>query len=256
MYKQWTPLLAALWLSAALVGQTTVQPLIDYFAVDFNAPDGVADSTNGSSVNLVVGRLDNGNLARGIVVFELPEINVEEIVSVTLELDFAVDNLTSETISADLYHSVSFNALVPSIFSMYGDPSNPPDSFSIAVNNAVTDTTAPGLLSIDVTSQVVADLAGEGSEAVSVFRLQLDSEAVESGQRLVFAQSENENFSTPTLTITLVGDVIGSDWEPGWQEDPELGWIYNYADSGWSYSDTLQNWFERSSYPWVYVPKL
>ena len=195
-------LLTGLCLSTAVLAQTVINPVNDYFTVDFNVPNGVADSTNGSSTNLVVGRLDNGNLARGILVFELPDMDPADIQSVTLDLDYTWDSVSSAANNADLYHSVSFNTTVPSILAMFGDPSNPPDPFTLAVGGFVSDGTGFGLLNIDVTSQVVADLTAEGGSAVSAFRIQLQDEVVAAGERYMFAQLENTNFATPTLTIT------------------------------------------------------
>jgi hypothetical protein len=169
------------------------------------APDGTQDSW-AEWDEIRVGN-ESAALVRSFLLFELPDVAAGDVLSATFKINYDANTVAAPPQAADLYHSAIYNTLP--------DPDvliDPPTaimydaSFSTLVaDNFITEGTAFGVLTVDVTSYVVSELTNEGNAAIIALSMQMDNEA-----GLVGTWNEYFKFGAtgtsvpPVLTVTTV----------------------------------------------------
>ena len=178
---------------------------------DEQGNDGLGDSSNAFDRGVI-----DGN-TRLITKFELPDLHGQEVQNATLKLHLQ-DLIGDPRSHISILHNASANDLHQSVAS-YEDSGYTNTGSQIAGDGAL----AGDIYEIDVTEIILADYATDGVDALSAFRLQLDSDASMGGEG-AFTIANNALYAeNPTLILTTAqrmsadfdgdGDVDVDDYQ-------------------------------------------
>ncbi len=209
---------AAFLVFSSITRAATIVPVVTLTAYD-NAPiSGNADNHNASGDNVSAGELDDSSinrLERATMVFSMPTLAVgETVVSATLNIYVrTVTNGSGSLPDAVLYDSQTQNRTTNNT-TFYEDASYTSTGLSVANASMTASSSAPVLVSLDVTSWVNSDYQLDGSSVVSSFRIQVDGQGFvddDKSNRYTFFGMNSTSYA-PQLVLTTTTSAIP---EPG-----------------------------------------